>query len=285
MRINDSVSKKNTEGKLRGMRIIKRVFRRLTARYRALPDFIIIGEAKSGTTSLYKYLEEHPNVVAASNKEIGYFSDTNEVYGAGVNWYKSLFPLKIVLKIRTRLYGRTITGEASPHYASDPRAPARTWSVLPNVKLIYLVRDPVDRWYSHYRHNQRKGWENKGVEDAFKLEEKRLSVYLSGSRDVGAVSSFRRLSYIRRGQYLANLKKWLKYYSEDQILVMEAEELFKNPEKAFHKVVKFLKIQDVSVKFKRYNYHGEYNVEDQHITSELRDHFQKVNKGIEKYMS
>ena len=113
-----------------------------------LPDFVIIGAQRCGTSSLYSYLIEHPQIAPATRKELHYF-DLN--YAAGDEWYRSQFPQFPDTPFDGRL---TVTGEASPYYLFHPMAAERCASVVPDAKLIVMVRDPVERAYSHYHHER-----------------------------------------------------------------------------------------------------------------------------------
>ena len=117
---------------------------------RGLPDFVIIGAMKSGTTSLYDFVVRHPAITPASRKEVQYFSFWHDL---GKLWYRSNFPTDLS---RRRFYKKTgqnlLSGEASPDYLFHPEVPGRMKELLPDVKLIVILRNPVDRAYSHYHH-------------------------------------------------------------------------------------------------------------------------------------
>ncbi len=115
------------------------IYRRLTSGSRRLPDFIILGAQRAGTSSLYYYLSQHPQILPAVRKELHFFDDH---YRRGLGWYRSQFP--------TRGARGTITGEATPYYLSHPHAPARIQRLLPQARLIVLLRNPVERAISHY---------------------------------------------------------------------------------------------------------------------------------------
>jgi len=132
-----------------------------------LPDFIIIGVQRGGTTSLYKYMTKHPKIIPALKKEIHFFDNK---FGKGLSWYESQFmqnPFFCLLK-RKRKSEDTITGEASPYYIYHPHVPKRISKILPNVKLIAILRNPIERAFSHYNHEVRLGAEKLSFEDALK---------------------------------------------------------------------------------------------------------------------
>src|SRR3954447_18625468 len=107
--------------------------RRPTARWRMVPDFLIIGAQRAGTTSLFHYLQRHPSVMQSSIKEVHYFDGS---YNRGRRWYLSHFPL------RRATSGGRITGEATPYYLFHPTVPTRVAVDFPDVKLIAILRDP-----------------------------------------------------------------------------------------------------------------------------------------------
>lgn len=126
------------------------------------PDFLIIGAQKGGTTSLYTYLCQHPRVVGASRIEVHFF---DLAYDKGWWWYRSHFPVHVF-----RRGERIVTGEASPYYIFHPLVPERVRKDLPNVKLVAILRNPVDRAYSHYQHVRRNGREPLSFEEAIERE-------------------------------------------------------------------------------------------------------------------
>ena len=135
----------------------------------AMPDFLIIGTQRGGTTSLYNYLLARPQIAAATRKEVHFF-DNN--FHRGIPWYRAHFPSLIQGDMAETIRGqRFITGEASPYYLFHPHAPARAALVVPKAKLIVLLRNPVDRAYSHYCRMVKKGRETLSFEDALAQEE------------------------------------------------------------------------------------------------------------------
>lgn len=131
-----------------GVRGILTRWGELTAALRMDPDFIVIGAQRCGTTSLFRVLNDHPDVVRPTvSKGIGYF-DVN--YAKGARWYRSHFPLRVTARLRTK--GRALAFESSGYYSFHPLAAERIASDLPDVKVVLMVRDPVERAYSAYKH-------------------------------------------------------------------------------------------------------------------------------------
>src|SRR6266480_7948081 len=141
-----------------------RAYGRATASLRPLPDFLILGAQKAGTTALYAYLRQHPEITGPSWKEVSFF---DRHYARGEAWYRGNFPNSL------RARGKLV-GEASPSYLFHPLAPERVAGLVPEAKLIALVRNPVDRAYSHYQHEVALGREPLSFEDAVAAEYERL---------------------------------------------------------------------------------------------------------------
>lgn len=200
---------------VRGAAVPRRVGRRLTAWRRDLPDFIILGAQRGGTTSLYRWISALPAMEPATSKEVHYF-DLN--YAKGEGWYRARFPLARA--------GR-ITGEASPYLLYHPLAPERAARDLPtSTRFIVVLRDPVQRALSHYWHERRMKAETESLSVALALEEERL---------IGADEAVRRgersfahfhFSYVARGRYAEQLERWFGLVGRDRVLVLESENMF-----------------------------------------------------------
>jgi hypothetical protein len=185
-------------------------WRRATSRWRALPDFVIIGAQKCGTSSLYAWMARSEGIRPASAKELHYF---DEHHDRGVGWYRAQFPWR----------GRWVTGEATPSLLYDEAAPARLADLLPEARLIVLLRDPVVRAHSHYQHQVRKGREDLSFAEALAAEPERLAA--------GATSR-RRYSYRDRGRYAAQLERWFRYVPRERFLILRSEDVFARPQEA-----------------------------------------------------
>ena len=210
--------------------------RRSTAGLRPLPDFLIIGGQRCGTTSLYYYLRAHPQVLPALAKEVHFLTLH---WSRGEGWYRARFPL------RARKTGRRrppLTFEATPYYLFHPMAAARAAELLPEVKLLVLLRDPVTRAWSHYRHMVRLGLEPLSFEEAIAQEPTRLAgevERIHSDPDYDAVR-YRRYSYLARGAYAEQLHRWLAQFPADRFLVLHSERLLADPASCYGKVLGFL---------------------------------------------
>jgi hypothetical protein len=170
-----------------------------------LPEFLIIGAQRCGTTSLYRYLAAHPSVRTASGKELQFLSLHHR---RGRRWYRGHFP--------SRPPG-VQSFEASPYYLFDPDVPARAAELLPDARFVALLRDPVERAYSHYLHSRAYGVEPLSFADALDAEPARLAA--------GGHSARRRYSYVARGRYAEQLERWFARVPRERVLVLRTERL------------------------------------------------------------
>ena len=208
--------------------------------FRTLPDCLIIGAQRSGTSSLYKWLGEHPNVAPSIRKETEYFTVEHH---RGERWYRAHFPLQLTRAIASRRGTRPwLTFEATPDYLFDPRAPERVRGFLPTAKIVVLLRDPSDRAVSHYHHTRRLGYETLPIDEALAAEGQRLEqewIEIERDPDYQAYS-FRRFSYMSRSRYAEQLQRWFAIFPLDQILIVKSEDLFANPSEEFSTILDFL---------------------------------------------
>jgi len=216
----------------------------LTSRSRLLPDYIIIGTQRAGTTSLYKYLVRHPAVGHALTKELRFF-DLH--YDKGIGWYRSRFPSARHRSRVERTKGHPLlVGESSPDYLFHPHAPGRVAALLPNVKLILLLRNPVDRAFSHYWHQSKRGFEPLSFEDAIEQEPARLQGELDRILEDERYVSFERHhhSYLTRGIYADQLRTWMDRYPRDRFLVERSEDFFADPSIVLARALEFLDLPE-----------------------------------------
>lgn len=199
------------------------------------PDFLIIGTQRGGTTSLYRYVVEHPRVRGTLCKEVHFF-DLN--YVKGWSWYLAHFPIC--------LHGQRdfITGEASPYYLFHPLVPKRVAAHLPDIRLIAVLRNPIERAYSHYQHEVGRGAEKASFEEALAREERLMALEDRRWQTSEGHTSFAHMhySYRSRGLYVEQLERWLRYFPRDRLLILKSEELFENPATIFSRVLEFLEL-------------------------------------------
>jgi hypothetical protein len=205
--------------------------RRTTGSLRGLPDLLIIGAQRCGTTSLGQYLRAHPQVRSGLVKEIQFFTDH---WSRGVGWYRAHFPISPGQS--------SLLFEATPAYLFHPLAPERAAAVVPDARLIVLLRDPVERAVSHYRHSVRLGHESLDLVAALDAEPERMAdEYRKLAADPNHSSrSLRAFSYTERGRYAEQLERWLECYRREQLLVLFSEEMFADPAACYRQALDFL---------------------------------------------
>jgi hypothetical protein len=202
------------------------------------PTFLIIGAQKCGTTSLFYYLSQHPQLNLPEIKEIHFF---DLAYESGIEWYYRSFPKNPFLHYK-------LTGEASPYYLFHPLVPERVFKHLPKIKIIVLLRNPVDRAYSQYNHQRKLGNELiQSFEEAIINEESRISEE-EEKLNLGILNeslAFRRYSYLKRGHYSVQIERWLQFFPMSQMLFIKSEDFFENPKIVLYEVYDFLKIRRI----------------------------------------
>jgi hypothetical protein len=260
------------------LRRLRAEYRQLTGTLRGLPSALIIGTQKGGTTFLFDYLVQHPDVLPPLNKEIHYF-DLN--YARGVTWYRARFPYSYQLR------GRAMTLDASPYYLAHPLAPQRVTGLLPGAKLIVLLRNPVDRAFSHYQHEVRGGRESLSFPQAIERESERLAGEEERLRQEPAYYSYNhhRYSYMLRGVYIEQLRRWARHFPRSQLLVLQSEWLFRDPAAATVAVQGFLGLRPQ--RFERYepSYQGNYQRGmSADLRTRLASYFEPYNRELYQWL-
>jgi hypothetical protein len=195
------------------------------------PNFIVPGAQKAGTTTLHQLLSQHPEIYLPRCKEVQYFSlHAHE----SPSWYAEYFK---------QAGPEQQCGDITPYYLFHPEAPARIAQLLPDIKLIILLRDPVERCLSQYFHACRLGFESLGLQEALAAESQRLKGAEIALNELGARHrGHQENSYRSRSQYDIQLNRYLQYFNKDQILVLKSEELFQEPQRIWTKVLTWLEI-------------------------------------------
>jgi hypothetical protein len=216
----------------------RRAYRYFTAPNRRLPDFIIVGAAKAGTTSLWWYLMEHPQVEQPMVKEVGFF---DVGFHRGVNWYRMHFPAQRAFA-NGKPAATVQTGESTPYYMFHPLVPGRIAATIPRAKIIMLLRNPVDRAFSHYQLKVKRRQEPLSFDEAIAAENQRLAdeheALLANPRYYSAKHD--RYSYLARGRYLEQIRRWQEYFPPDQLLILESGEFFRRTSEVYARVLDFL---------------------------------------------
>jgi hypothetical protein len=249
-------------------------FGRATARRRPLPSFLVIGAQKAGTTALYAYLRWHPGITGPSWKEVSFF---DRHWWRGERWYRGHFPLRA---------GGRLVGEASPSYLFHPLAPERVRSLVPDVKLVALVRDPVARAYSHYQHELALGREPLSFEEALAAEPERTRGEVE--RLVADPRAFSRAwwgqTYVARGLYAEQLERWLAVFDRERLLVVRTEDLGERPAETYGSILAFLGAAPHSLPAYPRVFEREYEPMQPETRAALGERFAEPNRRLEELL-
>ena len=246
-------------------------FGRATARWRPLPDFLVLGAQKAGTTALYAYLRWHPAITGPSWKEVSFF---DRHWWRGESWYRGQFPLRS---------GGRLVGEASPSYLFHPLAPERVRALVPDARLVALVRNPVDRAYSHYHHEVSLGREPLSFEAALAAEEERTRGEVE--RLVADPRAFSPAwwdhTYVARGLYAEQLERWLAVFPSEQLLTIRSEDLGDQPEATYSEILAFLRAPAHSLPEYPRVFEREYGPMNAETRTMLEQTFAEPNRRLE----
>ena len=269
---------------------LAKLYRGMTSSIRLLPDFLIIGTQRGGTTALYNYIKSHPCVEPATATEIHFF---DKRFSKGLGWYRGHFPTRIEKYYAERIRRHSfVTGEASSSYLFHPYAPKRVAQVIPHIKLIVLLRNPVDRAYSQYFHALELGHETHSTfEEAIEGEEERTA------REREKIlhdehyysSAYKHLSYLTRGIYIDQLQTWMNIFPREQFLILKSEEFYDDPVTAFKQVAAFLNLPEAEPRIKKQAYkqyeHNTYSSQmDPALRKRLVEYFKPHNARLYDFL-
>ena len=204
-----------------------------------LPNFICIGSQKSGTTTIYNILKNHNEIFLSEQKELHFF-DYDDQYDKGVEYYKNFFKTD-----------KKIVGEITPSYIFFDDCAKRIYTTLgAKIKILIILRNPIDRAFSHYLMSCKRGFEKKSFEEAIILEEERICKgYFEKSH----------YSYISRGKYSEQIKRYYKYFDKENIKIIFFEEFIQNQQSAISSIENFLNIKSNNINLNlKSNYASNY---------------------------
>jgi len=212
---------------------------------RPLPDAVILGAMRSGTTFLHAALQQHPEVAATKRKELHFFT---MYWSQGLEYYRSQMPLRWPLWVYRMFFrNRPIVLDSTPYYFFHPEAPKRLRDVLGTPKCIVLLREPGARAWSHYHHMLTLGCEHLGFRDAVDQETERSTFEPACPELDPAATGHMLYSYTARGFYADQLRHWWQYVPRDRFLILRSEDLFTNPQKVFDQVCEFLDLKRIEL--------------------------------------
>lgn len=233
-----------------------------------VPNFIIIGCQRCGTTSLYTYLAQHPQILTPIKKEMDFFSWH---FDRGINWYLAHFPPMPAGE-------QFLTGEASPSYFDSREAPERLYSVFPEAKLIVLLRNPVDRAISQFYRLTDLNWEARSLDRVISDEIERLNQnpeYIIGEEPG---------NYLARGRYIEFIKNWRTFFPREQLLILKSEDFYAGAATTVKQVLEFLGLPEYQLSEYQNANPGSYQPVNQSVRDWLRDYFRPYNQQLEEYL-
>jgi tetratricopeptide (TPR) repeat protein len=233
-----------------------------------VPNFIIIGSQRCGTTSLYTYLAQHPQILTPIKKEMDFFSWH---FDRGIDWYLAHFPPMPEGE-------QFLTGEASPSYFDFREAPERLYSAFPEVKLIVLLRNPVDRAISQFYRLADLNWEVRSLDRAISDEVARLSqnpAYIIGEEPG---------NYLARGRYIEFIKNWLAFFPKQQLLILKSEDFYAGAATTVKQVLEFLDLPEYQLPEYQNANPGFYQPVSDSMRDWLSDYFRPYNQQLEEYL-
>jgi len=225
--------------------LLKRHVYAITSPLRVLPDLIVIGVVRGGTTSLYHYLSQHPCIAKSAYDELGFF-DSN--FHLGLNWYRSLFPTTFEKNRIKSKYGHFMTYDVTPFYIYNPHVAQRILDVLPHVKIISILRNPVDRAYSNYYLGVRSGDEKRTFENTIDSDLKLIQEHENDSKNDNYFEQIIGKSYLARGFYAEQLQLWMDKFPKEQLLVISSEDLASKTADTLTTIFDFLGLPNHKIK-------------------------------------
>ena len=233
-----------------------------------VPNFIIIGSQRCGTTSLYTYLAQHPQILTPIKKEMDFFSWH---FDRGIDWYLAHFPPMPAGE-------QFLTGEASPSYFDSLEAPERLYSAFPEAKLIVLLRNPVDRAISQFYRLTDLNWEVRSFDRAISDEIERLNqnpAYIIGEEPG---------NYLARGRYVEFMKNWRAFFPKEQLLILKSEDFYAGAAATVKQVLEFLDLPEYQLPEYQNANPGSYQPISDSVRCWLSDYFTPYNKELEQYL-
>jgi hypothetical protein len=255
---------------------INYLLRKYTSSLRTMPDFHIAGTQKGGTTSLAYYLAQHTDVDFSKTKELHFFNQTAD---HPLKNYKLHFPLKGKKMFNSNL----ISGESTPDYMIYPQYAELVKKLMPNLKIVVLLKNPVDRAISHYKHNLMMSREWMSIEDALEIEDKRINLdyidLLSSNKD--AIKNYSNFSYKAKGLYYQQIEWLYEHFPKDQIMIIQSEEFFKNTLPVYNSVLEFLQLKSVEgIDFEPKNVAKVKKEINQSVRDGLKTYFEPFNEKL-----
>jgi len=262
---------------------------RPTASARMFPTFLIAGAARCGTMSMSATLSQHPAIgypILRWNREVHFFDNK---YHRGLAWYQSHFPLRARIERAAHAVGAHAAHafESGVSYMFHPMAPERVKRDLPGVKLLVLLRDPVERAFSDHAHRVSRGCEMETFERAFELEDSRLAGEVERIMADPAYESvsYRHHAYRRRGEYIDQLEHLEELFGRERIHVIDSADFFADPVPAYDGTLEFIGLPNVGYPdFKHLNARQRPAPIPDSVREKLREHYRPYDERLVKWL-
>ena len=231
------------------------------------PNFLIIGATKCGTSSLFAYLQEHPQILLPHKKEINFF---NQNFDLGIEWYLAHFPSITDSQ-------QFLTGEASPHYLYNRDVERRIFQLFPDIKLIIMLRNPVDRTISEYYHAYNRGLQQQKLSEIINWEKQYRQEITEGE-------TIYKFGFLLNSIYIDKVRRWYELFPPENILVLESESFFAQTTSYMKDIFKFLDIPNFTISHYGQHNVGSYAAVNTTMRQDLVEFFKPYNKMLETYL-
>ncbi len=247
-----------------------------TAGLRALPDFMVIGAQRSGTTSLYRHLSGHPGVQWPLFVKSPHWLDAH--HDRGERWYRAHFPLRAALDRDPA----QLTGEASPYLLFHPFVPGRIARHVPAARLVAILRDPVSRAWSQYQHETARGYEDLDFRSAVEAEDDRVRPELDHLDEAGYVAfHHRHHAYVGRGLYADQIRRYHDVLDPSQLLVVLTDDLQSEPQATFDRICDFIGLSRHELARAPRHHARSYDPMSDDVRGDLVERFRGPNRELE----
>ena len=244
---NKNSLKMNIYRKIR-YNLLQRHIYGLTSSIRVLPDFLVIGAKRCGTTSLYEYLGEHPCIKKSSHDHIGFFDDN---FDLGIGFYKSFFPTIFEKKFLEFKNRKLLTNDVTSSYIQNSQTATKIFQTLPDKKIIAILRNPIDRAYSEYNVDLRVNPNIQSFETIIQNEIDNME-----NKDDGEV--IKNKHYLKNGIYFDQLKPWFELFPKKNILILSTEKFGEDANNIFNIIFKFLNLENYNIENSKRMQKGTY---------------------------
>ena len=251
--------------------LLKRHYFAITGPNRVLPDFLIIGAKRCGTTSLFSHLPEHPSITKSHHDNMGFFNDN---FHLGINWYRSFFPTKSLKKRIENKYEKCLSFDTTTTYMENKKTAENVSAVKQNMKIIVMVRNPVDRAYSQYHRSIKDHAESRRFEDLVDEEIKKLD------NEKEEIFQIRRneSNYLKKGIYHNQLQPWFELFPRENIAIFSTEEFKLDSKKTYDDIFDFLNLPHFTIKNNTFMEKGNYLPMNKEIRGKLSDYYKDHNE-------